>query len=77
VLLTDVVMPGELSGVQLARRLRADKEDLLVVVASGHSGDQTKDLEPGFHFLPKPFRVDELRRLLAQAPGRHGSVHPV
>ncbi|MEW5742983.1 MAG: PAS domain S-box protein [Myxococcota bacterium] len=70
VLLTDVVMPGALSGVQLARRLRVDRPDLFVIIASGYSGEHTQDLESDFHFIAKPFRADELGRLLATAPAR-------
>jgi nitrogen-specific signal transduction histidine kinase len=77
VLFTDVVMPGELSGVQLARRLREDRPDLFVVVASGYSGELTRDLEPDFHFLAKPFRVEELGRLLAGVVPRAGPVRMV
>ena len=37
VLLTDVVMPGEMDGVALARRLRERRPDLPVVLISGFS----------------------------------------
>jgi two-component system NtrC family sensor kinase len=74
VLLTDVVMPGALSGVQLARRLRVDRPDLFVIIASGYSGEHTTDLEPDFHFIAKPFRAEDLGRLLASAPARARSA---
>jgi two-component system cell cycle sensor histidine kinase/response regulator CckA len=70
VLFTDVVMPGELSGVQLARRLREEQPDLFVIIASGYSGELTRDLEPDFHFLAKPFTSDVLRQVLSRAPAR-------
>jgi len=70
VLFTDVVMPGELSGVQLARRLRGERPDLFVIIASGYSGGQAHDLEPDFYFLSKPFTSEALAQLLTQAPVR-------
>ncbi|MCC6335002.1 MAG: PAS domain S-box protein [Myxococcales bacterium] len=70
VLLTDVVMPGALSGVQLARQLKVVRPELFVIIASGYTGGQSGALEPDFHFLAKPFRVEELSELLASAPPR-------
>jgi signal transduction histidine kinase len=57
-LLTDVVMPEEISGVHLADRLKAEKHDLKVIYTSGYSMEL---LEQGFqaranvNFLPKPY----------------------
>ncbi|HEY6229526.1 MAG TPA: response regulator, partial [Verrucomicrobiae bacterium] len=62
-LLTDVVMPEDISGVNLADRLKAEKEDLKVIYTSGYSMEL---LEPGFrsrsniNFLPKPYDPLEL-----------------
>lgn len=68
-LVTDVVMPGGLSGVDLARRLRADRPDLRVVCMSGYSdGTATADLErlPNIGFLPKPFAPADLAEIVGR-----------
>lgn len=57
-LLTDLVMPGNLSGRQLARVLRADRPDLRVLLTSGYSREElahSDDEVEGVHFLPKPY----------------------
>jgi two-component system cell cycle sensor histidine kinase/response regulator CckA len=57
-LLTDIVLPGELSGLQLGEKLREEKPSLRVILATGYSRDavapQTKDGKPGF-VLTKPY----------------------
>ena len=64
VLVTDVIMPG-FSGVELARRLRAERPGLRVVLMSGYAEDLAgvEDL-PDRRFLAKPFTPDELRRAI-------------
>ena len=57
-LLTDVVMPKEISGVQLADRLQARKRDLKVIYTSGYSIellDKHFQSRGEFNFLPKPY----------------------
>ncbi|HUS33803.1 MAG TPA: response regulator [Verrucomicrobiae bacterium] len=62
-LLTDVVMPEEISGVNLADRLKAEKQDLKVIYTSGYSMEL---LQEGFqsrqnvNFLPKPYHPIKL-----------------
>jgi PAS domain S-box-containing protein len=62
-LITDMVMPGELSGELLAQRLRRDDPDLRVIFISGYhpqSESDSEPLPPHTLFLQKPFRSDEL-----------------
>jgi len=51
--LTDVVMPGELSGLDLARHIRARHPRMGVVVVTGYS-DRAVQM-PGVRALPKPY----------------------
>jgi hypothetical protein len=57
-LLTDVVLPGELSGLQLGEKLQEEKPSLRVVLATGYSRDnvapKSKDGRPLF-VLSKPY----------------------
>jgi CheY-like chemotaxis protein len=62
-LLTDMVMPGGVSGRQLAERLEAEDPDLKVIYTSGYSpGMAGKDiaLMEGFNFLAKPYPPSQL-----------------
>jgi PAS domain S-box-containing protein len=58
VLLTDVVMPGEIDGVALAHRARSLRPGLTIALVSGHVGDRTS--AAGFPLLRKPFTPEEL-----------------
>ncbi|QNM84088.1 PAS domain-containing protein [Sphingomonas sabuli] len=64
-LVSDHLMPG-MSGVHLARALRADRADLKVLIVSGYA--ETEGLAPEFARLEKPFRKDELSARLAALP---------
>ena len=62
-LMTDIVMPGGLTGLELATRLTADRPDLRVVFTSGYSREVSANavsLVPGVDFLEKPYRVRQL-----------------
>jgi CheY-like chemotaxis protein len=62
-LVTDHLMPG-VSGTDLARRLRAERPDLPVLVVTGYAeGD---GVAPELARLTKPFRKDELAARLAR-----------
>ncbi|MEA3244964.1 MAG: response regulator, partial [Gemmatimonadota bacterium] len=57
-LLTDVVLPGELNGPALAERVRGVRPGLKILFASGYTGDATVVhglLEQGAALLHKPF----------------------
>jgi PAS domain S-box-containing protein len=62
-LLTDIVMPGGMSGVELGRALLVRKPELKVLYMSGYAGElQTGDqpLREGLNFLQKPFTPELL-----------------
>lgn len=75
-LITDVIMP-EMSGRELAQRLAQLRPDMQVIYVSGYTGETIMHhgvLEPGVHFLQKPFTADVLalkvRQLLDNRPKR-------
>jgi two-component system, cell cycle sensor histidine kinase and response regulator CckA len=64
-LLTDMVMPGGLSGLDLVALLRAEVPDLPVVVMTGYSAELAgSGLPEGTGFLPKPAEPLTLARTL-------------
>ena len=69
-LLTDMVMPGELSGLELGLQLRQERPDLRVVVMSGYSqelSDHGLNPSDNIAFLAKPFDGAGLLRTVRQA----------
>jgi signal transduction histidine kinase/CheY-like chemotaxis protein len=61
VVLTDIVMPGALTGADLARAALAEKNELAVIVTTGHADMKTIDWTgERMTFLPKPYRVSDL-----------------
>jgi PAS domain S-box-containing protein len=65
-LLSDIVMPGPIDGLALARRVRDQYPDLPVVLTTGFS-QASEALPPGVALLQKPFDADELSDALAAA----------
>jgi nitrogen-specific signal transduction histidine kinase/ActR/RegA family two-component response regulator len=62
-LLTDLIMPENMNGRELAERLWADRADLKVIFSSGYSADIVgKDfkLEPELNYLQKPYQPQTL-----------------
>jgi CheY-like chemotaxis protein len=67
-LLTDVVMPA-MSGTALVDELAKTGRKLRVLYTSGYTDDTIGHhgvLDPGIHFLSKPFAVNELTRKVRQ-----------
>ena len=65
--ITDVVMPGGISGVELADRLLQQKQALKVILMSGYSPEKmVRGLQQtrGVSFLQKPFEAARLARMV-------------
>ena len=58
--LSDMVMPGEMDGLDLARRLRRLRPDVPIVLMTGYSAAAGSAAKEGFHVLRKPFRMEAL-----------------
>jgi len=72
-LFTDMVMPGALTGLQLAEKLLAEKPDLKVIITSGYTTDLI-DLEKAaaaaIVYLPKPCIPQRLMEAIGLCLGR-------
>jgi len=63
--LTDLTMP-EMNGIELAKRLKAARNDVIIVVMSGFGGASGDEADPDNidRFLPKPLLLDDLSQAL-------------
>jgi two-component system, cell cycle sensor histidine kinase and response regulator CckA len=66
ILFTDVVLPGGMTGLELARKARGLRPDLKVVLTSGFAENSLSDLSDLGPLLRKPYRKLELARRLAE-----------
>lgn len=65
VLFSDVVMPGGMSGVQLARSARARQPGIGVLLASGYAAQALGGDAPEFELLAKPYDRDVVVRRIS------------
>jgi CheY-like chemotaxis protein len=65
--LSDIVMPGGMNGVELARVIRSAFPALPILLVTGYAGsaDQVSD----FAVLRKPYRFEQLRQAIAEVAG--------
>ncbi|KEO61699.1 PAS domain-containing protein [Thioclava indica] len=78
-LFTDVVMPGAISGHDLAERLRESHPDVPVLFTSGYVQDtivHDGQLDAGVRLLSKPFTQDELARKIRESLGGAAKAVP-
>jgi CheY-like chemotaxis protein len=74
--LTDMVMPGGISGKQLGEQLLQENPKLKIIYASGYSAeviDKNFPLKEGVNFLAKPFEMHKLAKTIRDsldAPGQ-------
>ena len=65
---TDVVMPGELDGLVLARRIKEIYPDVAVLLTSGYA-KAWHTLEAGLPIVRKPYQLPSLARAVREALG--------
>ena len=66
-LLTDLIMPGDRSGVDLAREAVAMRPSLPVILSSGYTGEVlTAAEDTPWPLLRKPYGADQLARMIAE-----------
>jgi signal transduction histidine kinase len=71
---SDMVMPGEMDGLQLAQEIARRRPDLPVVLTTGYSAAAASASAEGIRLLVKPYRIDalaaELKAALEGGPRR-------
>lgn len=60
IMLSDVVMPGEMDGIALARHAREHYPDMRILLMSGFTGRELAPEAAEFDLIAKPFRLPEL-----------------
>lgn len=67
VMLSDVVMPGGMTGIELARAVAPLHPDLRIILTSGYAGDDVDEAlaDAPWPFLRKPYSRDQLSDALA------------
>ena len=68
VVFSDIVMPGKMDGLKLARTIRDKKPELPILLTTGYSSS-AREVRSDFPVLRKPFRIHELSRELAKLTG--------
>ena len=64
---SDIVMPGKMDGLGLARHLKAIRPRLPILLASGYS-DAALSVRGDFPILRKPYEIHELSQAIAKLP---------
>ncbi|ANW01682.1 ATP-binding protein [Bradyrhizobium icense] len=64
---SDIVMPGKMDGLGLARHLKAVRPGLPILLTSGYS-DAALNVRGDFPILRKPYEIHELSRAIAKLP---------
>ncbi|CAN7719927.1 ATP-binding protein [Neorhizobium sp. LjRoot104] len=69
---SDIMMPGGMNGVELAKEIRARRMDLPILLTSGYSevAKQAADAQ-GIRILRKPYQLAELSEALRGAISKH------
>lgn len=68
IVFSDVMMPGGMNGVELAREIRARRLDIPVLLTSGYAEAAKKAAaDEGVYVLAKPYRLEELALAIRDA----------
>jgi CheY-like chemotaxis protein len=77
---TDVMMPGDMSGLDLGRRARELRPDLAVLYTSGFTEAGIEDAEQlravRDHLVSKPYRLRDLAKKVKEVLAARKSVEP-
>lgn len=69
VVFSDMVMPGEMNGLDLAHEIARRRPDLPVILTTGYSASAAAAAAEGMRLLVKPFRIEALAAEISEALG--------
>jgi CheY-like chemotaxis protein len=64
IVLSDIMMPGGVSGLELAREVKRRHRDLPVILTTGYVEAASRMEEDEFRLLPKPYSLEALAEAL-------------
>jgi two-component system NtrC family sensor kinase len=74
--ISDIMMPGEMNGIDLAQELRRRDGGLPVLLTSGYSAGAEMAMREGFLLLRKPYDLAQLREMVEAAMRQTAAVEP-
>jgi len=73
-LFSDIVMPGTMNGLELARKVRQHFPGLPILLTTGYSSAAASVYSEGFPLIAKPYRRDTLASAIEDAVREASSV---
>lgn len=73
-LITDVRMPGQIDGIELAYRCRSQLPEAKIIVISAYTGGRYFSDTKAYNFLSKPFTLQQLAAVIHKV---RSNPHPV
>jgi two-component system NtrC family sensor kinase len=73
---SDVMMPGGMSGVELARTVRRRYPRLGILLTTGYSGGAQDAVRAGLPLIAKPYQIGELGRQIREVLAQRGATPP-
>ncbi len=71
---TDMIMPGSMTGLDLARALKSEQPDMPVLLTTGYAGEMSDaELVDGFALIRKPYRQEDLAEAIVRVMQRAGA----
>ncbi len=78
-LLTDMIMPGGISGADLADQIHAERPELPVIYSSGYSVNlysEDRQIRKDINYLPKPYLARQLIAIVSATLAANGGAPP-
>ncbi|MBA4107976.1 MAG: hypothetical protein C0487_00055 [Leptothrix sp. (in: Bacteria)] len=72
--ISDVIMPGQASGIDLAAMIHRDYPTLAVLLVTGYTKELCRAIEEGIAVLPKPFGAETLQQAMQGALNKASRV---